>query len=259
MTARHCSIIAGADSKAGPRDEGPVEWLYEYCAPDMPVGELATRLAMTGTEVDRVEHHGVRELEHFVVGRVLQAEQHPDADRLTVCVVDVGGGEEAQIVCGAPNVAAGQLVAVGRPGRGHARRDEAAQGEAARRHVGGDDPRRGRARDRARSRRDARALRRQRPRARPAARRRPADLDGRARARDHAQPARLPRRLRRRARGARGDGRGARPAALGGRSGRPVDGQQRSASRSSSRRPTCARASPPARSRTCGSARRRRG
>ncbi len=94
----------------------PVEWLYEYCAPDMPVGELATRLAMTGTEVDRVEHHGVRELEHFVVGRVLQAEQHPDADRLTVCVVDVGGGEEAQIVCGAPNVAAGQLVAVGRPG-----------------------------------------------------------------------------------------------------------------------------------------------
>jgi phenylalanyl-tRNA synthetase beta chain len=94
----------------------PVEWLYEYCAPDLPVGELATRLAMTGTEVDRVEHHGVRELEHFVVGRVLQAEQHPDADRLTVCVVDVGGGEEAQIVCGAPNVAAGQLVAVGRPG-----------------------------------------------------------------------------------------------------------------------------------------------
>ncbi|MDP2709941.1 MAG: phenylalanine--tRNA ligase subunit beta [Solirubrobacteraceae bacterium] len=94
----------------------PVEWLHEYCAPDLPVAELATRLAMTGTEVDRVEHHGVRALEHFVVGRVLEAEQHPDADRLTVCVVDVGGGERAQIVCGAPNVAAGQLVAVGRPG-----------------------------------------------------------------------------------------------------------------------------------------------
>jgi phenylalanyl-tRNA synthetase beta chain len=94
----------------------PVEWLHEYCAPDLPVDELATRLAMTGTEVDRVEHHGVRELEHFVVGRVLQAGPHPDADRLKVCVVDVGGGEQAQIVCGAPNVAAGQLVAVGRPG-----------------------------------------------------------------------------------------------------------------------------------------------
>jgi len=94
----------------------PVEWLQEYCAPDLPVGELATRLAMTGTEVDRIEHHGVGALEHFVVGRVLQAEQHPDADRLRVCVVDVGGDEEAQIVCGAPNVAAGQVVAVARPG-----------------------------------------------------------------------------------------------------------------------------------------------
>jgi phenylalanyl-tRNA synthetase beta chain len=94
----------------------PVEWLHEYCAPDLPVGELATRLAMTGTEVDRVDHHGVTELGAFVVGRVLRAERHPDADRLSVCVVDVGDGEEAQIVCGAPNVAAGQLVAVGRPG-----------------------------------------------------------------------------------------------------------------------------------------------
>jgi len=94
----------------------PVEWLSEYCAPDLPVQELATRLAMTGTEVDRIEHHGVRALEHFVVGRVLSAQQHPDADRLTVCVVDVGGGEQAQIVCGASNVAAGQIVAVARPG-----------------------------------------------------------------------------------------------------------------------------------------------
>jgi phenylalanyl-tRNA synthetase beta chain len=94
----------------------PVEWLHEYCAPDLPVGELATRLAMTGTEVDRIDHHGVSELDAFVVGRVLRAERHPDADRLSVCVVDVGNGKEAQIVCGAPNVAAGQLVAVGRPG-----------------------------------------------------------------------------------------------------------------------------------------------
>jgi phenylalanyl-tRNA synthetase beta chain len=94
----------------------PVEWLHEYCAPDLPVGELATRLAMTGTEVDRIDHHGVSELDAFVVGRVLSAERHPDADRLSVCVVDVGNGNEAQIVCGAPNVAAGQLVAVGRPG-----------------------------------------------------------------------------------------------------------------------------------------------
>ncbi|MFP5361603.1 MAG: phenylalanine--tRNA ligase subunit beta [Thermoleophilia bacterium] len=94
----------------------PVEWLEEYCASELPVAELATRLAMSGTEVDRVEHHGVRALEHFVVGRVLSVQQHPDADRLKVCVVDVGGSEESQIVCGAPNVAAGQIVAVARPG-----------------------------------------------------------------------------------------------------------------------------------------------
>jgi phenylalanyl-tRNA synthetase beta chain len=94
----------------------PLEWLHEFCAPHLPAAELATRLALTGTEVDRIDHHGVSQLDAFVVGRVLRAERHPDADRLTVCVVDVGGGEQAQIVCGAPNVAAGQLVAVGRPG-----------------------------------------------------------------------------------------------------------------------------------------------
>src|SRR5205814_3211643 len=71
---------------------------------------------MTGTKVERVERHGVAEPADFVVGRVLAADRHPDADRLTVCRVDVGAGEPAQIVCGAPNVAAGQTVAVARPG-----------------------------------------------------------------------------------------------------------------------------------------------
>ena len=55
-------------------------------------------------------------LEYFVVGRVLSAERHPDADRLTVCMVALGEGDTAQIVCGAPNVAEGQTVAVARPG-----------------------------------------------------------------------------------------------------------------------------------------------
>ncbi|HEV2776041.1 MAG TPA: phenylalanine--tRNA ligase subunit beta [Solirubrobacteraceae bacterium] len=94
----------------------PVKWLEEHCAPEVSVDELATALAMTGTEVDRVDHHGVHAPEHFVVGRVLSAQQHPDADRLRVCVVDTGDGEPSQIVCGAPNVAAGQTVAVARPG-----------------------------------------------------------------------------------------------------------------------------------------------
>jgi len=94
----------------------PLSWLADYVDPELPAAELATRLAMTGTEVDRVHHHGVGALEHFVVGHVLEAAKHPDADRLTVCRVDVGEDEPAQIVCGAPNVAAGQTVAVARPG-----------------------------------------------------------------------------------------------------------------------------------------------
>ncbi|HEV7461544.1 MAG TPA: phenylalanine--tRNA ligase subunit beta, partial [Solirubrobacteraceae bacterium] len=69
-----------------------------------------------GTKVERVERFGVGDPQAFVVGRVLAADPHPDADRLSVCRVDVGDGEAAQIVCGAPNVAAGQTVAVARPG-----------------------------------------------------------------------------------------------------------------------------------------------
>jgi phenylalanyl-tRNA synthetase beta chain len=94
----------------------PLEWLEEYCFSGLDAERLAERLAMTGTEVERVEHHGVGALEHFVVGRVLERHKHPDADRLSVCMVDTGGSAAAQIVCGAPNVAAGQTVAVARPG-----------------------------------------------------------------------------------------------------------------------------------------------
>jgi phenylalanyl-tRNA synthetase beta chain len=94
----------------------PLSWLHEYCAPDLDAFALADRLAMTGTEVERVERHGVTALEHFVVGKVVQAQPHPDADRLRVCLVDTGDGEPSQIVCGAPNVAGGQTVAVAKPG-----------------------------------------------------------------------------------------------------------------------------------------------
>jgi phenylalanyl-tRNA synthetase beta chain len=94
----------------------PLLWLNDYVDPGLPADELATRLAMTGTEVERVHRHGVGALEFFRVGRVLSAERHPDADRLTVCTVELGDGEPHQIVCGAPNVAAGQTVAVASPG-----------------------------------------------------------------------------------------------------------------------------------------------
>ncbi|HXE46432.1 MAG TPA: phenylalanine--tRNA ligase subunit beta [Conexibacter sp.] len=94
----------------------PLSWLHEYVRPDLDAPALAERLALTGTEVERVVRHGVPSVEGFVIGHVLSAEQHPDADRLRVCMVDLGDSKPAQIVCGAPNVAAGQTVAVAQPG-----------------------------------------------------------------------------------------------------------------------------------------------
>jgi phenylalanyl-tRNA synthetase beta chain len=93
----------------------PYSWLREYCDPGMDPATLADRLVMTGTEVERVTVVGPPSGESFVVGKVRTAEQHPDADRLRVCTVDTGEGERT-IVCGAPNVAAGQTVAVALPG-----------------------------------------------------------------------------------------------------------------------------------------------
>ena len=93
----------------------PYSWLREHCDPGVGAEELAERLVMTGTEVERIDVVGPPSPEGFVVGRVLSAEKHPNADRLSVCTVDTGDGERT-IVCGAPNVAAGQTVAVALPG-----------------------------------------------------------------------------------------------------------------------------------------------
>jgi phenylalanyl-tRNA synthetase beta chain len=94
----------------------PYSWLREYCDPGTAATELAERLAMTGTEVERVGVAGPPQADGFVVGRVVTREKHPDADRLSVCQVDTGDGEPRTIVCGAPNVDAGQTVAVALPG-----------------------------------------------------------------------------------------------------------------------------------------------
>ena len=94
----------------------PLAWLRSYCDPGLPAEEIAERLDLTGTELERLERIGVPSDDGFVVGKVLSAEKHPDADRLTVCEVDDGSGSPRTIVCGAPNVAAGQTVAVARPG-----------------------------------------------------------------------------------------------------------------------------------------------
>ena len=97
----------------------PLNWLREYCSPDLDTAQIEERLTMTGTKVEAIHHHGVSAVERFVVGRVIACERHPDADRLSVCTVELGSASEdgpATIVCGAPNVAAGQTVAVALPG-----------------------------------------------------------------------------------------------------------------------------------------------
>src|SRR3954452_4039107 len=94
----------------------PLEWLYQYCRPALAAREVEERLTMTGTKVEAIHHHGVDALEHFVVGKVLEPGRHPAAAPLSGCRVGLGGGHTAQIVCGAPNVAGRQTVAVARPG-----------------------------------------------------------------------------------------------------------------------------------------------
>ncbi len=93
----------------------PNSWLRSYCDPDLSVEDLADRLAMHSIEVERISHAGAPSAESFVVGKVLSVESHPDAERLSVCEVDAGEGGRT-IVCGAPNVAAGQTVPVALPG-----------------------------------------------------------------------------------------------------------------------------------------------
>jgi len=94
----------------------PYSWMAEYCDPGLEPEVLAEKLAMTGTEVERVVTTGPPSADNFVIGKVLEVEPHPDADRLRVCTVDAGESETRNIVCGAPNVAAGQTVVVALPG-----------------------------------------------------------------------------------------------------------------------------------------------
>ena len=86
-------------------------WLREWVDPAVATQELADQLSMAGLEVDSVEPAAPL-FDGVVVGHVLAREGHPDADKLSVCQVDIGRGETQQIVCGARNVAEGQKVPV---------------------------------------------------------------------------------------------------------------------------------------------------
>lgn len=92
-----------------------LRWLGEWIALPAPAEELAERLTGGGLEVDAIERVGP-DLSGLRVGFVVERERHPNADRLSVCRVDVGGGEVVEVVCGAPNVAAGQKIAIALPG-----------------------------------------------------------------------------------------------------------------------------------------------
>src|SRR5215468_4163069 len=83
-----------------------LSWLKEHLDTDASAHALADKLTMSGLEVESVEDKA-RLLAPFTIARVISAEQHPNADRLRVCMVDTGAGDPVQVVCGAPNARTG--------------------------------------------------------------------------------------------------------------------------------------------------------
>lgn len=98
----------------------PVTWLREYCDPGLRAEEIAATLALSGSEVERVVRVGIPSADGngalYRIGKVTAVEKHPEADRLKVCNVQLAGADTRTIVCGAPNVAAGEVVLVALPG-----------------------------------------------------------------------------------------------------------------------------------------------
>ncbi len=92
-----------------------LDWLKEYTSVEFSAAELADKLTMTSLEsVPLLKESDF--LKEVVVGKVQSVQQHPNADKLSLCQVDTTGGSSAQIICGAPNVGEGQLVPVITPG-----------------------------------------------------------------------------------------------------------------------------------------------
>ncbi len=98
----------------------PLSWLRDYVDVDASPEEIAERLVFSGTEVEAIERLGAPDVDGnrdlYRVGRVVDFVQHPNADRLRLCRVDVGEADPRQIVCGAANFAVGDTVAVVLPG-----------------------------------------------------------------------------------------------------------------------------------------------
>ena len=90
-------------------------WLREHLDTDASLSEIVDRLTMIGLEVENVEDKA-NLLKPFVIASVISAEKHPNADRLRVCMVDIGDGKPIQVVCGAPNARAGMKGVFSAPG-----------------------------------------------------------------------------------------------------------------------------------------------
>jgi phenylalanyl-tRNA synthetase beta chain len=92
-----------------------LSWLKEHLDTDAPLAALVDRLTMIGLEVESVADKAAA-LAPFTVARVISAVQHPNADRLRVCMVDTGSGDPVQVVCGAPNARTGMMSVFSPPG-----------------------------------------------------------------------------------------------------------------------------------------------
>ena len=90
-------------------------WLKDHLDTEEPLDAIVDKLTMIGLEVENVENKG-KALAPFTIARVISAEQHPNADRLRVCMVDTGAGDPVQVVCGAPNARSGMTGVFSPPG-----------------------------------------------------------------------------------------------------------------------------------------------
>ena len=92
-----------------------VNWLKKWVDIDLPVNELAGKLTASGLEVDTVEPVAAP-FSDVVVAQITSCDQHPDADKLKVCLIDFGGSEAVQVVCGAPNARTGIRIPLAKVG-----------------------------------------------------------------------------------------------------------------------------------------------
>ena len=91
-----------------------LSWLKEHLDTDASLDEISDRLTMIGLEVEEIDDRAG--LKPFTIAQIKTAEKHPDADKLKLCMVDIGSGEDVQVVCGAPNARAGIKVVFAAPG-----------------------------------------------------------------------------------------------------------------------------------------------